>query len=134
MKRFFWAALVVGLGHGAAAAQVPGGPAVRPSFSPYLNLLRQGNPGYLNYYGLVRPQLQTQQALGNLQGQVQANTLGLNQLTTATGTSAAGQGFGYFTHRAYFMNNAGGGGAAGGGQAAATGSAPRTAPTSRNGR
>src|SRR5262245_56181717 len=27
----------------------------RPTFSPYLNLLRQGDP-VLNYYGLVRPE------------------------------------------------------------------------------
>lgn len=39
----------------SATAQVPGTDQRRPAFSPYLNLLRGGNP-VLNYYGIVRPE------------------------------------------------------------------------------
>ncbi|MDA1015174.1 MAG: hypothetical protein O3A00_12065 [Planctomycetota bacterium] len=39
-----------------ALAQLPsGGVAGRPTFSPYLNLLRRSDP-VLNYYGIVRPE------------------------------------------------------------------------------
>src|SRR4051812_21020503 len=44
------------------------GMAPRPAFSPYLNLLRQGGTPTLNYFGLVRPQMQANQAIANLQG------------------------------------------------------------------
>lgn len=38
------------------------GPQSRPSFSPYLNLLRGGNSTLFNYYGLVRPEQDFRQA------------------------------------------------------------------------
>lgn len=52
----------------------PVGPnANRPTVSPYLNLLRGGSPA-INYFGIVRPELQMQQNLGQLQQQLnQAN-------------------------------------------------------------
>jgi hypothetical protein len=34
------------------------GPTSRPTFSPYLNLLRGENSTLLNYYGLVRPEIE----------------------------------------------------------------------------
>jgi hypothetical protein len=94
---------------GAAMAQVPlpGGPQVpqRPTVSPYLNLLRGNNPAYLNYYGLVQPQLQAQQQLASLQQQV----LGLQNTPSSyyggTGNELiTGKQVGFFTHRGYFMN------------------------------
>jgi hypothetical protein len=45
------------------------GPALAPGYSPYLNLVRPGSPG-INYYGLVRPELQTRAAFQTLEGQV----------------------------------------------------------------
>jgi|GEM_PF-1624086 len=55
------------------------GPAARPAFSPYLNLLRSGNSTLLNYYGLVRPELEFRAAdqqfdrrFGDITGDVQA--------------------------------------------------------------
>ena len=46
-----------------AQPPVPGGPGASrpPVFSPYLNLTRQGSPT-LNYYGLIRPEMQARQA------------------------------------------------------------------------
>lgn len=40
----------------------------RPTISPYLNLLRQGNPA-LNYYGLVRPEREFRAANDQFRGQ-----------------------------------------------------------------
>jgi hypothetical protein len=43
------------------------GAGSRPSFSPYLNLLRGGNSTLANYYGLVRPELDFRRANSQLQ-------------------------------------------------------------------
>ena len=70
------AALSTSAGHTASArAQFPIGgynpPQMMapPAVSPYLNLNRPGSLPAINYYGLVRPQLQTQQQLQGLQYQ-----------------------------------------------------------------
>jgi hypothetical protein len=52
---------------GVARAQGP----YRPPVSPYLNLVRPGNPG-LNYYNLVRPQVEFGNSIVGLQQQVGA--------------------------------------------------------------
>ncbi len=61
-------ALVAGVTYGQApvAPQGPTQPYSPPVFSPYLNLLNRGNPA-INYYGIVRPQLQDQEQLQRLQ-------------------------------------------------------------------
>ncbi len=41
----------------------------RPTFSPYLNLLRQGDP-VLNYYGLVRPEKEFRAANDDIRAEV----------------------------------------------------------------
>src|SRR5262245_24136034 len=74
-----------------------GGPAV----SPYLNLNRGGLPG-VNYYGLVRPQIETAQSLQILQQQVATGagyqtSLGQQPLLLSTG-----HGAGYFMTSHYF--------------------------------
>lgn len=62
-----------------AQPQAPIGPAQRPTFSPYLNLLnRGGNPG-LNYLGIVRPQQQLQQQFNQLQQQTNQQLSALGQ-------------------------------------------------------
>ena len=72
------AALVVwgGLGTPFAAAQWQGGyqPPIgqQPPVSPYLNINRFGQPPGLNYYNMIRPQVQTQQQLMALQNQQHA--------------------------------------------------------------
>lgn len=83
MRRLIWSSLVA-LAAGGAAAQPPAPPpgfgqAPRPQVSPYLNLLRNGNPGYLNYYGLVRPQQEFQQGIQGLQQDVGAVQSALGQ-------------------------------------------------------
>jgi len=72
-------ALGAALGLGTNAfAQMPIGsytpPTVgRPTISPYLNLNRGGGTPAINYFGIVRPQIESQQAIQNLQHQVQTN-------------------------------------------------------------
>ena len=58
-----------------ASAQTPGlysGPRSRafsrPTYSPYLNLLRRGNSTTFNYYALVRPELEFRAANEQFQG------------------------------------------------------------------
>jgi hypothetical protein len=54
---------------GPAAGQVGNLPYnPRPAVSPYLNMLRGSNAA-INYYGVVRPQIQTAQTLQHLQNQ-----------------------------------------------------------------
>jgi hypothetical protein len=77
MKAFLAACLLTGLGllAGAerASAQFNPGQPYQPyqqPLSPFLNLNRPGNPG-VNYFGLVRPQLDTTKQLQTLQYQQQ---------------------------------------------------------------
>jgi len=90
------AAIGVALHSGTAKAQGPqfrpgpsgagGGtanPSNSPSVSPYINLLRGGSQA-LNYYGLVRPAVDFQSSISNLQQDV-------NDLP-APGTGLGGQG------------------------------------------
>ena len=71
-----FALVVVSLGASRVQGQSPS-----PGYSPYLNLARPGSPG-VNYYGLVRPEIEFR---NNLQ-QLQRNTIRLqSQFSQATG-------------------------------------------------
>jgi hypothetical protein len=81
-------ALGLGIGfspRSAAAQGVPGrgipgaGP---PAVSPYLNLLRRGSDPAVNYYGLVRPEVETRNSIQTLQQQV--TTLGAETAAVET--------------------------------------------------
>ena len=102
-----------GLGTPFAAAQFqPGGyqPPIQqqPAVSPYLNINRFGQPPGLNYYNLVRPQIQTQQQLMNLQNQQQLLASGLagggaiTPLDKPPPTSGTGHPVNYFDWSRYF--------------------------------
>jgi hypothetical protein len=72
----------------------------RPPVSPYLNLVRPGNPG-LNYYNLVRPQVEFGNSILGLQQQVGA--LGTEvalegQAQTALPTTGHATVFGNYSH------------------------------------
>ena len=64
----------------------------RPTLSPYLNMMRTGASPAINYYGLVRPQMNATQNLQNIQQQLQMldNTVLNNQQGTTTGAPTAG--------------------------------------------
>src|SRR5262245_13528577 len=126
MKKYFLAALLAAaLWAPAAPAQLParpGGvaPITRPTYSPYLNLLRRDNPAALNYYGLVRPELAFRSGIGTLQGDVAANRqLITTGLGGGSGELITGRGARFLNTRGYFLNASGGAaagrGATGGG-------------------
>lgn len=87
---------------GTASAQVPSpvGPVTQPGFSPYMNLLRRGNPTYLNYYGLVRPQVDFRRSIQTLQQDV--NNVSQSKQQQAAQTNLPGTG-----HRTVFLNTMG---------------------------
>jgi hypothetical protein len=81
----------------------PGNPFYRPPFSPYLNLTLPGSPA-VNYYGLIRPQLQQQTAIQQLQTEVLTPDL---TGTQGYGTSAVlitGHASAFQNHWGYFQN------------------------------
>ncbi len=108
--------LVLALAAGAAAQPpgLPGGPGVAPggpTFSPYLNLLRRNTPAYLNYYGLVRPQLNFQQSIQGLQQGLASNQYQTQQLQSNEAELAGTGHPSFFMNQSrYFMTNGAGGG------------------------
>lgn len=92
----------------------PFNPYRRPTISPYLNLARGGSPA-INYYGLVRPQIQTQAALNQVQQQLldQQTQLNQQQYGLTSGVPITGRPAGFMNHYGYFQNwqNRGAGGA-----------------------
>ncbi len=98
------------LAAGPARAQMPYSqpmvnPYYRPPISPYLNLALPGNTA-INYYGLVRPQVQAMNAINQLQGQVLQNQQAL-YAAEAYGPQqlpVTGHAAGFQNHQAYFQN------------------------------
>jgi hypothetical protein len=74
------------------------GPVARPAVSPYLNLLRGGNPA-INYYGLVRPQIAAGKALQELGENVNSLEGAVTQPLQTGHTSS------FMTQSRYFMTN-----------------------------
>jgi hypothetical protein len=112
MKRFWYgSALAVvfslSMNVGEVCAQpVPGlGPSgASPTVSPYLNLLRNnGNGGSpaLNYFTLVRPQVQSNQALLGLTYDQSQNRQAIGDLT---GVSFTGHPTQFLNYGGYFLN------------------------------
>ena len=110
-----------------ASAQVGGmnGPGNTPTFSPYINLLREGGGVGQNYFGLVRPQVdfaQQNQMLGQGINAIQANQMqpgrmggfGYTQLG-ATGHPVMFGSINGGRHQGGYNGMAGGGGFGGGG-------------------
>lgn len=96
-------AVVLLLG-GVSTAQPPAGPQLAPTFSPYLNLARRnGNPA-INYYGIVRPQAQANNAIQSLENQSGAVNPFQNSGNSGEQPVVTGNGFGFQSHRTYFQN------------------------------
>jgi hypothetical protein len=102
-------ALVVVLAAGAVFAQPPIAPVAPtqpyspPVVSPYLNLLNRGNPA-INYYGIVRPEVQDQQQLQRLQfGLARTNAvIEAAATTTPSLLPTTGHTVGFMTQASYF--------------------------------
>jgi hypothetical protein len=109
------AGLVLLVGTEPASAQYPGGqpynPYQQPIFSPYLNLNRPGNPA-INYFGLVKPQLDTNRQLQTLQTQQMAQMAQMAQMgiptegEALTGWSNTGHPTMFSGYSHYFGQNA----------------------------
>lgn len=139
--RLLLSALVMLCGAGWAAAQGPGpyvrpspnpnNPYARPTFSPYLNLVRSNNSFFsagINYAGIVRPQFQMYDQLNQLQGQVGALQTGLNAVDAQSTLPTTG-------HATQFLNTSHYFGASGGqtGAARRTPAVTATIPQGRSG-
>jgi hypothetical protein len=88
-------------------------PFQQPVVSPYLNLARGGNPA-INYYGVIRPQEQTNLSIFQLQQQQQATGQAILATETATALPLTGHPTRFFNYSHYFFNQGGGVYAAGG--------------------
>jgi hypothetical protein len=124
MKRITFAALAaVALSPGVLHAQL--GPYVqpqtynpyaRPTISPYLNMVRPGTNPALNYYGLVRPQIQTSRALQAFQQELLPVAGGLapavEQAGAVSNLPTTGHKTSFYNYSTYFPsatgNSAGG--------------------------
>ena len=73
----------------------------RPTFSPYLNLLRSGNSTLFNYYGLVRPEIEFRAT----NQQFQSNFGRVDQQLRDTRREGAGSRLSESGHRVQFMSN-----------------------------
>ncbi len=88
------------------------GPVVRPPgvlppvYSPYLNLLRNNNPAYINYYGLVRPEIDFRNSIYGLQQGVATNATGIAGLDAA-GLPLTGHPTTFLNTSHYFLNRGG---------------------------
>ena len=76
---------------------------ITPTYSPYLNLLRGGNPLFMNYYGLVRPELAFRSSLQGLQQQANLNAQDIDALNTL-GIDVTGHQIRFFNTTHYFFN------------------------------
>jgi hypothetical protein len=77
----------------------------RPTVSPYLNLLRQGSPAAINYYGLVRPEASLYASVNQLNQGVMANQQGIQANQQAIGAMlTTGHSVRFMSYRQYFLN------------------------------
>ena len=82
-------------------------PRQNPKFSPYLNLVNRGNAA-VNYYGIVRPQIQQNQQLQMLQFGLAQTTAEATAALTQPAAPAPGQlpdtghAAGFMTYTKYF--------------------------------
>jgi hypothetical protein len=143
MKRYHLAAvaslswlalLVAGPAHAQVQSQVqkPWSPITpyssRPTFSPYLNLLRGGDPT-LNYQGLVRPQQEFRQNIQTLGQQTQLTQQAVTNVQNESDLPVTGHQTQFLNLGGYFLSR-GGRGSSAGVTAAPAPAGPVRAPTS----
>ena len=77
------------------------GPTSRPTFSPYLNLLRSGNSTLFNYYGLVRPEVEFRSANQQFQSSLEI----VDRQLQDSRREAAGSRLSQSGHQVRFMSD-----------------------------
>ena len=138
MTRFAAALLGLATAAGTGFAQPQPNVPARPTFSPYLNLLRGGGGAGINYFGLVRPEIQLRQQANALQQQLTATNQNLTNLENQLlqpgeqpGLAGTGHGVVFNQPFRYFNTLPGGGGGGGArGGSGGTGSPARPAASS----
>ncbi len=142
--RSIYLAIAFGLSFGfvaqSANAQFPQSQyQTQPAVSPYLNLNRGGANLATNYFGIVRPQIDTRNSIQSLQSQI--NTLGAGSPTDPLATElATGHTVQFMNYSMYFGHTPGAeknirtAGNSGPGQPSRAGSPPTRAgaPASQN--
>lgn len=109
LSNFRSTALVLSLGFLGAGTVLAQNTYSPPRTSPYLNLLRGGSSPGVNYYGLVRPELEFRSSIGQLRQQTQLNQQAITGLQNVQpGPLTTGHQFGFMTHSIYFQNLGGG--------------------------
>jgi hypothetical protein len=107
-RLFLWATpvlLALGVVQPAPAQYNPGyAPYSQPRVSPYINLLRSGTSPGINYYGIVRPEIDFRSGIQQLGVQTRTNEQAINNLQTNTGLPTTGHTAGFQTHLSYFQN------------------------------
>jgi hypothetical protein len=78
-------------------------PTTPPPVSPYLNLLRRGASPALNYYDIVRPQVEFRNFSQQVQQQVTNNQQSIANLENNPNTLVTGHAAGFMTSSRYFM-------------------------------
>jgi hypothetical protein len=110
--RALWLTAVASLGLAtSAAAQAPYQPRLfapvqpqtRPTYSPYLNLARPGNAA-VNYYGLVRPELEFRAAIGSMRQQLGTLAQEVAAPEEPLTMPATGHPVQFLNYSRYFMN------------------------------
>jgi len=92
----------------------------QPAFSPYLNLLQPSGSTALNYYGLVRPQVEFRNNIAGLENAVDLNKQSIanvqNGNTSLATTLTTGHSAVFLNTGGYFLNSGRTGGAQAGRQ------------------
>ena len=131
MRRELLVLCVLGLAASVASAQPRVGPTSRPAVSPYLNLLRPGNSAGLNYYNLVKPQVEFRNHIQNLQQQVTTNQTAITDLANAA-IPTTGHATSFLNTGGYFAGGGSRPGGAGGARPGGAGAGgARPAPSGR---
>ena len=117
MRKVWWLCTVaLGLCTGSVHAQgfYPGASSFnnRPAYSPYLNLTRRDAPLINQYYGLVRPEINFRNALGQLDTQQTTTANQQTALENSLTLPPTGHASRFLTHGSYFLNSGGQGGGA----------------------
>lgn len=126
MKRTIFAAvaalvLVPGVANAQLGPYVPpmtNNPYQRPTISPYLNMVRPGGNPALNYYGLVRPQMQSARTMQVFQQELTTVANGVFPAAQQSGPQGnlpiTGHSVSFYNYSTYFPAATGTGNRAGG--------------------
>lgn len=101
-------ALIAVVGSAGDVLAQPVFPASRPTVSPYLNLARSGSSPTLNYFGLVRPEMNNRLNLQAIQSVAASNQRSIGDLVNGGEIPTTGVSSQFMNHYSYFQNQGSG--------------------------